>query len=148
MPLHPPRYSENIITDPGHVDIFPASRIPRQIQHLLKPIYRMTSGVSKEPLGSLNDEQEKGFRIITEPRTLSTVLQWTADDQVAFIFWIQEINHSSPHFIEVETCIVRKIIVSKKSITSLSFCYLYVFSKQFICQHAEFPLFFWKYREF
>ena len=134
MILHPSRYGENIIIDPGHVDIFPASCIPRQIQHLLKPIYRLTSGVSKESLGSQHDEQEKGFRIITEPRTLFSVLQWTTDDQVAFIFWIQETNNSFLHFIEVETCTVRKISVPAArfwQITSFSYCYFYVLSNKF-----------------
>ncbi|XWS37697.1 hypothetical protein CRYUN_Cryun19dG0067300 [Craigia yunnanensis] len=88
-------YGENIIIDPGHVDIFPASRIPRQIQHLLKPIYRLTSRVSKESLGSQDDEQEKGFRIITEPRTLCSVLQWTGDDQVRKMAYLK--GNSVPH---------------------------------------------------
>ncbi|MBA0651947.1 hypothetical protein Goklo_019237, partial [Gossypium klotzschianum] len=88
-------YGENIINDPGYVDIFPASRIPRQIQHLLKPIYRLTSGVSKESLGSYEDEQEKGFRIITEPRTLFSVLQLTPDEQVRKMAYLK--GNSVPH---------------------------------------------------
>ncbi|KAK8587191.1 hypothetical protein V6N13_086193 [Hibiscus sabdariffa] len=88
-------YGENIMVDPGHVDVFPASCIPRQIQHLLKPIYRLTSGVSKESLGSFDDEQEKGFRIITEPRTLFSVLQWTADEQVRKMAYLK--GNSVPH---------------------------------------------------
>ncbi|OMO98080.1 Peptidase M3A/M3B [Corchorus olitorius] len=74
-------YSENIVIDPGRVDVFPASRIPRPIQHLLKPIY--------------NDKQEKGFRIITEPHTLSSVLQWTKDDQVRKMAYLK--GNSVPH---------------------------------------------------
>ncbi|KAA3476005.1 putative mitochondrial intermediate peptidase, mitochondrial isoform X2 [Gossypium australe] len=88
-------YGENIINDPGYVDIFPASRIPRQIQHLLKPIYRLTSGVSKESLGSYEGEQEKGFRIITEPRTLFSVLQLTPDEQVRKMAYLK--GNSVPH---------------------------------------------------
>ena len=110
MILHPSRYGENIIIDPGHVDIFPASCIPRQIQHLLKPIYRLTSGVSKESLGSQHDEQEKGFRIITEPRTLCSVLQWTGDEQVAFIVWNQEINNSFLHLLKLRLAQLAKSV--------------------------------------
>ncbi|KAF2611419.1 hypothetical protein F2Q70_00008120 [Brassica cretica] len=33
-------FSENIADDPGHVDIFPVSRIPRHLHHLLTPVYR------------------------------------------------------------------------------------------------------------
>ncbi|KAE8694234.1 putative mitochondrial intermediate peptidase [Hibiscus syriacus] len=88
-------YGENIMNDPGHVDVFPASCIPRQIQHHLKPIYRLTSGVSKESLGSFDDKQEKGFRIITEPRTLSSVLQWTTDEQVRKMAYLK--GNSVPH---------------------------------------------------
>lgn len=128
MLLHAPRYGENIIIDPGHVDIFPASRIPRPIQHLLKPIYRMKSGVSKEALGSLDDEQEKGFRIITEPHTLSSVLQWTADDQVAFIFWIEEINNTFLHLNKVGACTGGEI-----SVSGARFWQITLFSYDIIC---------------
>ncbi|KAF6142461.1 hypothetical protein GIB67_039425 [Kingdonia uniflora] len=36
-------FSKNIVTDPGSVDIFPASRIPKYMQHLLKLIHRTTT---------------------------------------------------------------------------------------------------------
>ncbi|TXG70716.1 hypothetical protein EZV62_005651 [Acer yangbiense] len=74
-------FSQNIITDPGHVDIFPVSRIPKHIHHLLKPIYRITSGTSNESLRSWDNRKEKGFRIATEPRNLHSILQWTSDDE-------------------------------------------------------------------
>ncbi|XP_058084642.1 mitochondrial intermediate peptidase, mitochondrial isoform X2 [Magnolia sinica] len=75
-------FSENIITDPGFVDIFPASRIPKHMQHLLKPIYRTMSGASKEPLGSRDMVKEKGFRVTTDPGTLSSILKWASDAEV------------------------------------------------------------------
>ncbi|XP_058092278.1 mitochondrial intermediate peptidase, mitochondrial-like isoform X3 [Magnolia sinica] len=72
-------FSENIITDLGFVDIFPASRIPKHMQHLLKPIYRTMSGASKEPLGSRDMVKEKGFCVTTDPGTLSSILKWASD---------------------------------------------------------------------
>ncbi|KAI3869797.1 hypothetical protein MKW98_030978 [Papaver atlanticum] len=62
------QFNENIINDPGFVDIFPASRIPKRIQHLLRPIYSAS--------------KEKGFRISTDQGTLSSVLQWVSDEEV------------------------------------------------------------------
>lgn len=78
------RFGENISTDPGHVDIYPVSRIPKQIHHLLTPIHRFTSGTSGGSTGSWGNMKEKGFRIITEPRTLVSVLHCAADEEVAF----------------------------------------------------------------
>ncbi|XXG75946.1 hypothetical protein AAC387_Pa08g0408 [Persea americana] len=75
-------FNENIGTDPGFVDIFPASRIPKHIQHLFRPIYRPTSGASNRPFGLSNAFKEKGYRITTEPGTLSSVLKWVSDAEV------------------------------------------------------------------
>ncbi|KAF5204151.1 Mitochondrial intermediate peptidase, partial [Thalictrum thalictroides] len=72
-------FSENMITDPGYVDIFPESRIPKHIQHLLKPIYR--SCTSKESYIRRKHNKEKGFRITSDSSTLSSVLQWVSDDE-------------------------------------------------------------------
>ncbi|XP_044468095.1 mitochondrial intermediate peptidase, mitochondrial isoform X2 [Mangifera indica] len=82
-------FGQNIINDPGHVDIFPASRIPKHIHHLLKPIHRLTSGASRESVRLWNNVKEKGFRIITEHRTLHSVLQWTSDDEVRKLVYVQ-----------------------------------------------------------
>nr|KJB39354.1 hypothetical protein B456_007G008100 [Gossypium raimondii] len=113
-------YGENIINDPGYVDIFPASRIPRQIQHLLKPIYRLTSGVSKESLGSYEDEQEKGFRIITEPRTLFSVLQLTPDEQVRKMAYLK--GSSIPH---ANHEVLDKLINSRHELAQIMGCKSY-----------------------
>ncbi|TYH41645.1 hypothetical protein ES332_D11G007500v1 [Gossypium tomentosum] len=113
-------YGENIINDPGDVDIFPASRIPRQIQHLLKPIYRLTSGVSKESLGSYEDEQEKGFRIITEPRTLFSVLQLTPDEQVRKMAYLK--GSSVPH---ANHEVLDKLINSRHELAQIMGCKSY-----------------------
>ncbi|OMO85833.1 Peptidase M3A/M3B [Corchorus capsularis] len=99
-------YSENIIIDPGHVDVFPASRIPIPIQHLLKPIY--------------NDQQEKGFRIITEPHTLSSVLQWTKDDQVRKMTYLK--GNSVPH---ANHEVLDKLITSRHELAQIMGCKSY-----------------------
>lgn len=75
------RFNENIVTDPGHVDIFPASRIPSKLHHLVKPIYRNSSGAfTKSMQQSIN--KEKGFRFVTEPNNLCSILQWASCDEV------------------------------------------------------------------
>ncbi|XAR71801.1 Mitochondrial intermediate peptidase [Bertholletia excelsa] len=88
-------FNENIITDPGYVDIFPASRIPKLLQRLVKPIYRSVSNASKESSRSKDNIKEKGFRIVTEPSTLSSVLQWASDSEVRKMAYVQ--GNSSPH---------------------------------------------------
>ncbi|KAI8564627.1 hypothetical protein RHMOL_Rhmol03G0195400 [Rhododendron molle] len=82
-------FNENITTDPGYVDIFPASRIPKLLHHLVKPIYRSTSSASGELSKSRGSMKEKGFRIITEPSTLSSVLQWASDSEVRKMAYVQ-----------------------------------------------------------
>lgn len=76
----------NIDTDPGAVDIFPASRIPQNLHHLLEPIYGSTSVISRESLRPRGNMNEKGFRITTDPHTLSCVLQGAQDDKVTSLF--------------------------------------------------------------
>ncbi|XP_015580816.1 mitochondrial intermediate peptidase, mitochondrial isoform X2 [Ricinus communis] len=88
-------FSENISIDPGHVDIYPASRIPKHIHHLLTPIHRFTSGASGGSRGPWNNTKEKGFQITTDPRTLVSVLQWASDDEVRKIAYIK--GNSVPH---------------------------------------------------
>ncbi|GFZ15219.1 zincin-like metalloproteases family protein [Actinidia rufa] len=82
-------FNENIITDPGYVDIYPASRIPKLLHHLVEPIYRSTSNASREPSNLRENMREKGFRIVTEPSTLSSVLQWASDSEVRKMVYIQ-----------------------------------------------------------
>ncbi|KAG9452439.1 hypothetical protein H6P81_005343 [Aristolochia fimbriata] len=75
-------FNKNITIDSGSVDIYPASRIPKILQHLLKPIYRTTSSRVNHEL------KEKGFRISTDPGTLSSILKWAADDEVRKLSYI------------------------------------------------------------
>lgn len=88
-------FGENITIDPGYVDIFPASRIPKHIHHLLKPIHRFTSGTSSGSLGSWNNMKEKGLRITTDHRTLVSVMHWVSDEEVRKMAYIQ--GNSVPH---------------------------------------------------
>ncbi|KAL7107300.1 hypothetical protein ACP275_06G045800 [Erythranthe tilingii] len=74
-------FNENIITDPGHVDIFPVSRIPKKLHHLAKPIRHPSSS-------------EKGLRLVTEPNTLCSILQLTSDAEVRKLAYIR--GNSAP----------------------------------------------------
>lgn len=75
------RFNENIIIDPGHVDIYPASRIPKKLHHLVRPIYRNSSGTFTESLQQ-GIRNEKGFRLVTHPNNLCSILQWASCDEV------------------------------------------------------------------
>ncbi|XP_006854483.3 probable mitochondrial intermediate peptidase, mitochondrial isoform X1 [Amborella trichopoda] len=75
-------FSENVIIDPGKVDIFPNTRIPKRIQSLLQPIYRNRAGGLRESKEARDAMQESGFRIVTDPAILSSILKWTPDAEV------------------------------------------------------------------
>ncbi|XP_024961820.1 mitochondrial intermediate peptidase, mitochondrial isoform X1 [Cynara cardunculus var. scolymus] len=83
------QYNENIAKEPGHVDVYPASCIPKNLHHLVKPVNRSSSA------GSRVNFRDKGFRIVTEPSTVSAVLQWTSDDEARKMTYIQ--SNSVPH---------------------------------------------------
>lgn len=75
-------FGENLLKDPGQVDVFPASLIPKCIQHHLQRIHRKGSEKLKQPSESRNGTSESGFRIITEPGILSSILKWTPDAEI------------------------------------------------------------------
>lgn len=81
------RYNENIVMDPGYVDIYPSSRVPKNLHHLVKPVYRSESSITKDLSGSKDALKEKGFRITTDPQTIDSVLQLSSDDEVDSIQW-------------------------------------------------------------
>jgi intermediate peptidase len=64
------------------VDVYPASCIPKNLHNLVKPVNQSTSR------GSSFKIREKGFRIVTEPSTVSAVLQWTSDEEVQYEYFI------------------------------------------------------------
>ncbi|XP_038709223.1 mitochondrial intermediate peptidase, mitochondrial [Tripterygium wilfordii] len=106
-------FGENITTDPGHVDVFPASRIPKNLHHLIKPIYRCTSATLKGSLKQ-SSSKEKGFQITTEPRTLSSILQCVPDEEVRKMVYVQ--GNSVPHAnIEV----LDKLIASRHELAQI-----------------------------
>ncbi|XP_004499673.1 mitochondrial intermediate peptidase, mitochondrial isoform X2 [Cicer arietinum] len=82
-------YNENIFLDPGTVDIYPSSRIPKNLHYLVKPIYQSEPLITKGISGSMNTLKEKGFRITTDPRTLDSVLQLSPDDEIRKLVYIQ-----------------------------------------------------------
>lgn len=85
------RYNENIVMDPGTVDIYPSSRIPKNLHYLVKPIYCSKSLITKDLSGSGDTLKEKGFRITTNPQTLTSVLQFSSDDEVVSIQWFRSL---------------------------------------------------------
>lgn len=88
-------YNQNIVIDPGTVDIYPASRIPKNLHHLFKPIYKSEPLITKDISESKDTVKEKGFRITTDPRTLDSVLQLSSDDEIRKMVYIQA--NSVPH---------------------------------------------------
>nr|GLL28111.1 probable mitochondrial intermediate peptidase, mitochondrial [Ipomoea trifida] len=88
------QFSTNVVTDPGQVDIFPASRVSKTWRHLVKPIYRFPRGTSKGSILSRDSVKEKGFRLITSPNSLQHVLQCVSDAEVRKMAYIQ--GNSAP----------------------------------------------------
>ncbi|XP_020589996.1 probable mitochondrial intermediate peptidase, mitochondrial isoform X3 [Phalaenopsis equestris] len=76
------QFNENIISDPGHVDVFPASYIPKNMQHHFKPIYRQLLPADNESLGLREKRKEKGFRLATDSSNLSSILKWVSHAEV------------------------------------------------------------------
>ncbi|KAF3433125.1 hypothetical protein FNV43_RR24227 [Rhamnella rubrinervis] len=107
-------FNENIITNPGSVDIFPSSRIPKQLHHSVKPIYRPASVTSSESLRTSKTIKEKGFQITTDPHTLSSILQLTSDDEVRKMAYIQ--GNSAPH---ANLSVLDKLIVARNELAQL-----------------------------
>lgn len=75
--FHLVRFKENIVIDPGSVDIFPPLCMPNKLHHLVEPIYR-----SSDSFGSRKGMKENGFRLVTDADTLYSVLQYASDDEV------------------------------------------------------------------
>ncbi|KAK4489446.1 hypothetical protein RD792_005255 [Penstemon davidsonii] len=88
------KFNENIITDPGQVDIFPASRIPKKLHHLTKTIYRPSSVASQKSAGTDCNLKERGLRLVTEPDSLCSILQLASDAEVRKLAYIG--GNSSP----------------------------------------------------
>ncbi|EPS66980.1 hypothetical protein M569_07793, partial [Genlisea aurea] len=89
------QFNENIVTDPGHVDIFPASRVPKKLMHLSNPIYRTPSFGFQGSTGRRSNLRDQGVRLLTEPSALSSILQFTADAEVRKLAYIA--GNSAPY---------------------------------------------------
>eukprot|EP00250_Pteridium_aquilinum_P035483 c9490_g1_i1 orf=69-2117(+) len=78
------KFVDNILKDPGHIDIFPASKVPKCIERMTKPIYRSEDGAVK--IYSKGEARTKGFelgvRIITESDNLCSLLKWAKDREL------------------------------------------------------------------
>ena len=83
------RFTENIVNNPGYVDVYPSSRIPKNLHYLVKPTHRSTFLMSKNISGSGDNLKEKGFRITTDQQTLASVLQLSSDDEVVTIYLLR-----------------------------------------------------------
>ncbi|KAM1712707.1 hypothetical protein ACFX12_023551 [Malus domestica] len=114
------QFNENIVTDPGAVDIFPASRIPQKLHHLLKPIYHSTSVISTESLRPRGTMKEKGFRITTDPHTLSCVLQGVPDAEVRKMTYIK--GNSVPL---ANLDVLEKLIAARHELAQIMGCRSY-----------------------
>lgn len=110
-------FSENIGIDPGFVDIFPSSRIPRNLHHLVKPIYRPTSAISRDFWSPASTMSDVGFRITTNPPNLSSILQLTPDDEVRKMVYVR--GNSSP---QANLGILNKLIGTRHELARILGC--------------------------
>ncbi|CAN7115173.1 hypothetical protein BRARA_C01472 [Brassica rapa] len=110
-------FSGNIADDPGHVDIFPVSRVPRHLHHLLTPVY---GGSPRGYKGSAHASKHRGFRIPTDQRTLSSILQWTSDEEVRKMVYVE--GNSVPH---ANHGVLEKLIASRHELALMMGCNSY-----------------------
>jgi hypothetical protein len=75
------RFSENVVNKPGFVDVYPASQIPRNIQHHFKTVYRFKPGNLEND--QMDTRKQKGLRIVTDSGNLSAVLRCISDEEVS-----------------------------------------------------------------
>ncbi|KAH1260364.1 Mitochondrial intermediate peptidase, mitochondrial [Glycine max] len=113
-------YNENIVMDPGTVDIYPSSRIPKNLHYLVKPIYSSKSLITKDLSGSRGTLKEKGFRITTDPQTLTSVLQFSSDDEVRKIVYIR--GNSVPH---ANVDVLKRLISARHELAQIMGCRSY-----------------------
>ncbi|XP_052726529.1 mitochondrial intermediate peptidase, mitochondrial isoform X8 [Vigna angularis] len=114
-------YNENIVMDPGTVDIYPSSRIPRNLHYLVKPIHRSVSLITKDLSGSRGILKEKGFRITTDPQTVSSVLQFSSDDEVRKMVYIR--GNSVP---QANVDVLKRLISARHELAQGDLGYLYL----------------------
>ncbi|XP_010536529.1 PREDICTED: probable mitochondrial intermediate peptidase, mitochondrial isoform X2 [Tarenaya hassleriana] len=113
-------FSENIADDPGHVDVFPSSRIPKHLHHLLSPIHRSTSEGPRGSSRLFHNRKEKGYRIMTDARTVSSVLQWTPDEEIRKMVYIE--GNSVP---QANHGVLEKLIAARHELAQIMGCKSY-----------------------
>uniref|UniRef100_A0A0E0HUP3 Peptidase M3A/M3B catalytic domain-containing protein n=1 Tax=Oryza nivara TaxID=4536 RepID=A0A0E0HUP3_ORYNI len=79
------KFSENVMNKPGFVDIYPASRIPRNMQRHFKSIHSIKPWGDEEQRNQMDTTKQKGLRIVTDSGTLSTALRWVPDEEVYLV---------------------------------------------------------------
>ncbi|KAK9914089.1 hypothetical protein M0R45_037885 [Rubus argutus] len=82
-------FNENIIIDPGTVDIFPASRLPQTLHHLPQAHLSFQTCNFKGITGEQRCHERKGFLYTNRSTYLSSVLQWASDDEVRKLAYIK-----------------------------------------------------------
>ncbi|OEL22139.1 putative mitochondrial intermediate peptidase, mitochondrial [Dichanthelium oligosanthes] len=89
------KFSENVMNKPGFVDVYPASRVPRNMQHHFKSVYRFNSGSFEKQSNQMSTGKQKGLRIVTDSGNLSSALRWISDEEVRKQLYI--VGNSKPH---------------------------------------------------
>jgi hypothetical protein len=77
------RFNENVVNKPGFVDVYPASRISRNMQHHFKSVYRFKPGNFEKQSSQMDTTKQKGLRIATDSGNVSTVLVSISDEEVS-----------------------------------------------------------------
>ncbi|KAE8820224.1 putative mitochondrial intermediate peptidase, mitochondrial [Hordeum vulgare] len=75
------KFNENVMNKLGFVDIYPASRIPRNIQYNFKPSSRFKPRGVEEQSNAMNTTRQKGVRIVTDSGSVSSALRWVKDEK-------------------------------------------------------------------
>ncbi|TVU08606.1 hypothetical protein EJB05_42015 [Eragrostis curvula] len=88
------KFNENVMNKPGFVDVYPASRVPRHMQHLFKTVYRFKPGNSEKQSNQMDTTRQKGLRVVTDSENLSTVLRCISDEEVRKHIYI--VGNSEP----------------------------------------------------
>lgn len=90
-------FGEHMMRDQGQLDIFPASVFPKNIQHMMKPIWVQKDGRvgwSSKPNSMSTQDDKMGMRVVTEPAVLSSVLKYVTDAEVRKRVYM--VGHSVP----------------------------------------------------
>ncbi|KAJ0971041.1 hypothetical protein J5N97_019000 [Dioscorea zingiberensis] len=113
-------FNENIMIDPGSLDIFPASRIPKHMHHCFKSVYRPIHKTMDGELEAKDIKKEKGFRVTTDPSTLSSILQFVSDAEVRKRAYIT--GNSVPH---ANHGVLNKLISARHKLAQIMGCKSY-----------------------